>query len=41
MLLTDDPEEAARVVIAAYEAQSQAVTERARGRKSPRERLND
>jgi uncharacterized protein (TIGR00730 family) len=41
MLLTDDPEEAARVVIGAYEAQSQAVTERARTRKSTRERLND
>jgi uncharacterized protein (TIGR00730 family) len=41
MLLTDDPEEAARVVITSYEAQSQAVTERARARKSPRERLNE
>jgi uncharacterized protein (TIGR00730 family) len=41
MLLTDDPEEAARVVMAAYEAQSQAVSERARARKSSRERLND
>jgi uncharacterized protein (TIGR00730 family) len=30
MLLTDDPEEAARVVITAYEAQSEAVIERAR-----------
>ena len=41
MLLTDDPEEAARVVITSYEAQSQAVNARARARKSPRERLND
>jgi hypothetical protein len=41
MLLTDDPEEAARVVITSYEAQSQAVTERARARKAPRERLNE
>ena len=42
MLLTDDPEEAARVVITAYEAQSQAVNERARARKpASRERLND
>ncbi|PYQ17230.1 MAG: TIGR00730 family Rossman fold protein [Acidobacteria bacterium] len=32
MLLTDDPEEAARVVIAAYESQNQAVTQRAGGR---------
>jgi len=30
MLLTDDPEEAARVVITAYQSQSQAVGERAR-----------
>jgi uncharacterized protein (TIGR00730 family) len=30
MLLTDDPEEAARVVIAAYESQSQAVSQRRR-----------
>src|ERR1044071_4603644 len=40
MLLTDDPHEAARVVIDAYEAQVRAVTERARGRKPARERLN-
>ena len=41
MLLTDDPQEAARVVIDAYEAQVRAVSERARGRKPARERLND
>lgn len=35
MLLTDDPEEAARVVVAAYESQSQAVTERARESRRP------
>src|ERR1044071_2455755 len=40
LLLTDDPREAADAVIQAYEAQVRAVTERARGRKPARERLN-
>jgi uncharacterized protein (TIGR00730 family) len=38
MLLTDDPEEAARVVITAYEAQTQAAIERARPSPSRTER---